>query len=79
MPCMKLVKVNGGYSIAVYQAGKRNKVKDLIKDQRVNFIEPTDYSENSQLDIIVKDIIRNMASVERLKAHTKSQLAGVNK
>ena len=65
--------------IAVYQAGKRNKVKDLIKDQRVNFIEPTDYSENSQLDIIVKDIIRNMASVERLKAHTKSQLAGVNK
>ena len=79
VPCMKLVKVNGGYSIAVYQAGKRNKVKDLIKDQRVNFIEPTDYSENSQLDIIVKDIIRNMASVERLKAHTKSQLAGVNK
>jgi hypothetical protein len=54
-------------------------VKDLIKDQRVNFIEPTDYSENSQLDIIVKDIIRNMASVERLKAHTKAQLAGVNK
>ena len=79
VPCMKLVKVNGGYSIAVYQAGKRNKVKDLIKDQRVNFIEPTDYSENSQLDIIVKDIIRNMGSVERLKAHTKSQLAGVNK
>ena len=79
VPCMKLVKVNGGYSIAVYQAGKRNKVKDLIKDQRVNFIEPTDYSENSQLDIIVKDIIRNMASVERLKAHTKAHLAGVNK
>ena len=79
VPCMKLVKVNGGYSIAVYQAGKRNKVKDLIKDQRVNFIEPTDYSENSQLDIIVKDIIRNMASVERLKAHTKSQLAAVKK
>jgi 2-hydroxy-3-keto-5-methylthiopentenyl-1-phosphate phosphatase len=79
VPCMKLVKVNGGCSIAVYPQGKRNKVKDLIRDERVNFIEPADYSENSELDIIVKDIILHMASVERLKAHTKSQLAAVKK
>ena len=79
VPCMKLVKVNGGYSIAVYPQGKRNKVKDLIKDQRVNFIELADYSENSQLDVIVKDIIRNMASVEKLKGHTKAQLAAICK
>ena len=79
VPCMKLVKVNGGYSIAVYQQNKRGKVTDLIKDERVNFIEPADYSENSKLDIIVKDIILHMASVERLKAHTKSQLAAVKK
>ena len=45
----------------------------------MNFIEPADYSENSKLDIIVKDIILHMASVERLKAHTKSQLAAVKK
>ena len=79
VPCMKLVKVNGGCSIAVYQQNKRNRVSDLIKDERVNFIEPADYSENSQLDVIVKDIILHMASVERLKAHTKSQLAAVKK
>ena len=79
VPCMKLVKVNGGCSIAVYQQNKRRKVTDLIKDERVNFIEPADYSENSKLDIIVKDIILHMASVERLKAHTKSQLAAVKK
>ncbi|MBP3265247.1 MAG: haloacid dehalogenase-like hydrolase, partial [Acidaminococcaceae bacterium] len=35
VPCMKLVKVNGGCSIAVYQKGKQAKVKDLILDQRV--------------------------------------------
>ncbi len=79
VPCMKLVKVNGGCSIAVYQQNKRSKVTDLIKDERVNFIEPADYSEDSKLDIIVKDIILHMASVERLKAHTKSQLAAVKK
>ena len=79
VPCMKLVKVNGGCSIAVYPQGKRNKVKDLIRDERVNFIEPADYSENSELDVIVRDIILHMASVERLKAHTRSQLAAVKK
>ena len=76
---MKLVKVNGGFSIAVYQSGKRAKVKDLILDERVNFIEPADYSEGSKLDIITKDIILHMASVERLKAHTRAQLAAIRK
>ena len=79
VPCMKLVKVNGGFSIAVYQSGKRAKVKDLIQDERVNFIEPADYSEGSKLDIITKDIILHMASVERLKAHPRAQLAAIRK
>jgi len=79
VPCMKLVKVNGGFSIAVYQSGKRAKVKDLIQDERVNFIEPADYSEGSKLDIITKDIILHMGSVERLKAHTRAQLAAIRK
>ena len=30
VPCMKLVKINGGYSIAVYQRGKKNKVEDFL-------------------------------------------------
>ena len=79
VPCMKLVKVNGGCSIAVFPQGKRGKVADLIKDERVNFIEPADYSENSKLDIIVKDIIIKMASVEKLMEHTKRQMSMVKK
>jgi len=31
------------------------------------------------LDIITKDIILHMASVERLKAHTRAQLAAIRK
>ena len=79
VPCMKLVKVNGGCSIAVYQKGKQAKVKDLILDQRVNFIEPADYSEGSQLDQITKDIIVKMAGVERLMDHTRKQMAAIKK
>lgn len=79
VPCMKLVKVNGGCSIAVYQKGKQAKVKNLILDQRVNFIEPADYSEGSQLDQITKDIIVKMAGVERLMEHTRKQMAAIKK
>ena len=79
VPCMKLVKVNGGCSIAVYQSGKRDKVEDLIQDKRVDFIMPANYSENSTLDKVTKDIIRQMASVEKVKAHTKTQLAAIKK
>ena len=79
VPCMKLVKVNGGCSFAVYQKGKQAKVKDLILDQRVNFIEPADYSEGSQLDQITKDIIVKMAGVERLMEHTRKQMAAIKK
>ena len=35
VPCMKLVKVNGGYSIAVYQPGERKQVEELLKHQRL--------------------------------------------
>lgn len=79
VPCMKLVKINGGYSIAVYQRGKRGKVEDLITNNRVNFIEPADYSEGSDLDSTVKLILSKMSMVNDLTSKSKSQLEGINK
>ena len=74
VPCMKLVKVNGGYSIAVYKKGGKNKVEDLLRDGRVDFIVPADYSEDSELDRIVGDIVRKMAVVDSLKRKSKAQM-----
>ncbi len=79
VPCMKLVRANGGYSIAVYQKGKRNKVADLIANNRVNFIETADYSEGSDLDSTVKMILCKMANVDYLTSRTKTQLKVVQK
>jgi 2-hydroxy-3-keto-5-methylthiopentenyl-1-phosphate phosphatase len=45
VPCMKLVKVNGGCSIAVYQQGERQNVEELLKHKRVDFLASADYSE----------------------------------
>lgn len=71
VPCMKLTKVNGGYSIAVYKpsTNKKNAVK-LKEEGRVDFIAPADYSENKSLDKITKKILDKIStdiSLDNLK------------
>lgn len=78
VPCMKLVKANGGYSIAVYQKGKRSKVYDLIQHKRVDFISLANYSEGGDLDTTVRDIICKMAMVDSLKDRSNSQLNSIS-
>lgn len=65
VPCMKMMKAYGGYSIAVYQ-NKDAKVEDLLKKGRVDYIYPADYRENTDLDVTVKNIIRKMSISETL-------------
>ncbi len=60
VPCMKMMKSYGGYSIAVYQ-NRDSKVEDLLKKDRVDFIYPADYRQNTGLDVTVKNIIKKMA------------------
>lgn len=79
VPCMKLVKANGGYSIAVYQRGRRGKVEDLLRDKRVDFILPADYSEGSELDSTVRDILCKMEKVDALKRRGAAQMQSVSK
>jgi phosphoserine phosphatase len=77
VPCMKLVKVNGGQSIAVYQQRKKNKVTELLTDRRVDFISMANYSEGSELDMIVKLIIKKMAVVDELVVLHRKQMKSI--
>lgn len=74
VPCMKLVKSYGGYSLAVYPEGEREKVRPLLSDDRVNFAEPADYSEGSQLEYTVKKILEKTAAQNILSDRTKKQI-----
>ena len=74
VPCMKLVKAYGGYSIAVYQTGEKKKVEELLKYGRVDFLTLADYSENSELDKTIRDMICKMAMVDSLKSKSKKQM-----
>lgn len=73
VPCMKLVSVNGGQAIAVYQGNKKDVVRELIHDKRVNYVAKANYDEGKELDVLVKDIIIKMAAVDTLVCHEKSQ------
>ena len=69
VPCMKIVKNEGGHSICVYNPEKEKKKKianKLYKDCRVNFIAPADYSEDSKIDKIVKSILDKIALNNKL-------------
>lgn len=72
VPCMKMMKSYGGYSIAVYQ-NKDSKVEDLLLKDRVDFIYPADYREGMGLDVTVRNIIRKMAVCETLYKEYSSQ------
>ncbi|MDO4830916.1 MAG: haloacid dehalogenase-like hydrolase [Clostridia bacterium] len=73
VPCMKMMKAYGGYSIAVYQK-KDSKVEELLKKGRVDFIYPADYRENTGLDTTVKNIIKKMSIGDILYNENVKQL-----
>ena len=62
IPCMKLVRQNGGHSIGVYDRHK-DKVRQLMYDERINFMCKADYREGSDLFRTVSEII-GMVSVD---------------
>lgn len=76
VPCMKMMKSYGGKSIAVYQQ-LDDKVKELLKKDRVDYIYPADYTEESGLDKTVKDIILKMAISDKLYDEYTKQLKSI--
>jgi phosphoserine phosphatase len=65
IPTMKMLTYQGGHSVAVYDEQRErkdlDKIHGLISDDRVDFVAPANYEENSQLDIIMKGILGRIA------------------
>jgi len=74
VPCMTVVKDRGGESIAIYHQGEKEKAYKLIKEKRVGYMAYADYSKDSELENIVKQIIRRMAIVDRLERLHEEEL-----
>lgn len=76
IPAMKIIKNGGGVSIGVYneETGNLSKVRRLLKQNRINYLMPANYSEGGILESTVKSIITKMSATEALVNLTKSQL-----
>ena len=64
VPCMKLVKMFGGNSIAVYNPEiprKKITARKLLRQDRVNFMTPADYRKESRTFQLVCSIIDKIA------------------
>jgi 2-hydroxy-3-keto-5-methylthiopentenyl-1-phosphate phosphatase len=71
IPAMKMVKYQGGYSIAVYDPNKNGNAdkpsakqlsQKLLEEQRADYALPANYSEGKKLDKLIKNIIDKISS-----------------
>ena len=69
IPCMSITVNNGGTSIGVYDdlPAKRELMLDLFKKERINNFCKADYSENSEIENVVKYTIDKIKQNDDLK------------
>ncbi|MBQ4129665.1 MAG: haloacid dehalogenase-like hydrolase [Ruminococcus sp.] len=77
VPCMKMMKAYGGQSIAVYNNSNKEKVEQLLIEDRVDFIFPADYSKDSSLDKTMKNILKKIAIENDLTEENSNQLKSI--
>jgi hypothetical protein len=78
IPAMKMVKMQGGFTIAVYNENynkgiyplvKRNPkelCEEIVHQGRADFVAPANYVENSSLDILIKRCIDKIVAEQEL-------------
>lgn len=69
IPCMKLVNTYGGSSVGVYdpRTEDKTKVHKMMREGRIRYYAPADYSEGKELDRLVKAMIDRTAAGEVLE------------
>lgn len=77
IPCMKLVNSYGGSSIGVYNPEEENKdrVYKMIRENRIKYFAAADYTEGSELDLLIRKIIDRTSIGEELEEIYYSKLS----
>jgi phosphoserine phosphatase len=71
IPSFKMMMTQGGVSVAVFDPEEwkdkaHHKTHDLIAEGRVHFVAPADYTEMSELDIIMRGVLDRIARANRV-------------
>ena len=76
VPCMTVIRKNGGYAIAVYKPANTRGLKtcrELLRAGRVDFIAEADYRKNKEVDRLVKLLLNNIAEGIRYARESRDQ------
>ena len=74
VPCMKLTRIKGGYSVAVYapDAKDTHLSDEMLVEDRVDFCARADYSAGSEMEKVVTLLLKQIAAKsEARKEHLK--------
>ena len=74
IPCMTMLKKQGGKSIGIYVPKTKERVQQFLVDDRINYVCPANYKENSYLDKTVKLIIKSTCLIDELSALEEKQM-----
>lgn len=69
VPCMQIVRDNGGVSIGVYppDAPNKDRILEIMKAGRISFYMPADYSAGAPIDELIKAVIDKTEKFEELE------------
>lgn len=83
IPCMRLVVKNGGFAIGVYRPNAKMKTMiELLDNNRINFFVPANYSKNSEIENLVKEIIfqiKHRTNIEEFSKQEKQEMIKLKK
>jgi enterochelin esterase-like enzyme len=74
-----MLNYQGGTSIGVYPPntkGAKTKARELLQNNRANYIAKADYSNSSETDQIVKSILSQISLKASVKQYTEYLLIG---
>lgn len=74
VPCMKMTKQKGGYSIVVHAPGKTDMADDMLLQGRVDFSVEADYSAGSEIEQVVTMLMRRILATHELSIRHADQL-----
>lgn len=76
VPCMKLVKENGGSSIAVHAPNQDTVARRLMHENRINFFTLADYSADGELFALLTTILEKIKASMKLEQYRRQMEKG---
>ena len=70
IPCMRLIKEQGGHAIAVYQPdkpGSKEHAKRLVEEGRATLFTAADYRQSKGVDLAVRAILDRIEATSRIR------------